>query len=269
MLNIDSIRRIVVKVGTSTLTYPTGKLNIRAIERLVRCICDLENRGFEMVLVSSGAIGVGVNKLGLTKRPDSTRMKQAAAAVGQCELMHFYDKMFLEYGVNVAQMLLTRENVSNEHQRENICNTFEALLEIGVVPIVNENDTVAIDEINQVESFGDNDTLSAVVARLCSADLLVIFTDIEGLYSADPRKDPGARLIPVVEHIDAHLREIAGGPGTAGGTGGMATKLTAAELCMDAGIPMLITKGDRAEVLYDIVEGNAVGTLFTNPVLRG
>ncbi len=269
MLNMDSIRRIVVKVGTSTLTYPTGKLNIRAIERLVRCLCDLENRGFEMVLVSSGAIGVGVSKLGLPERPTSTRMKQAAAAVGQCELMHFYDKMFLEYGINVAQILLTRENVSNDHQRENIRNTFDALLETGVVPIVNENDTVAIDEIEQVEAFGDNDTLSAVVARLCGADLLIIFTDIEGLYSADPRHDPDAHLIPVVEHIDAHLRAIAGGPGTAGGTGGMSTKLTAAELCMDAGIPMLITKGDRAEVLYDIVEGHVTGTLFTNPKAPG
>ncbi len=155
--------------------------------------------------------------------------------------------------------------MSDDHQRENIRNTFDALLEIGVVPIVNENDTVAIDEINQVESFGDNDTLSAVVARLCGADLLIIFTDIEGLFSADPRRDPDAHLIPVVERIDAKLRAIAGGPGTAGGTGGMATKLTAAELCMDAGIPMLITKGDRAEVLYDIVEGRAAGTLFTNP----
>lgn len=265
MLNMDSVRRIVVKVGTSTLTYPTGKLNIRCIEQLVRCVCDLENRGYEMVLVSSGAVGVGVSKLGLSKRPTETRMKQAAAAVGQCELMHIYDKMFLEYGVNVAQILLTRENVSNDHQRENIHNTFDALLETGVVPIVNENDTVAIDELVQVESFGDNDTLSAVVARLCEADLLIIFTDIEGLYSADPRRDPNAKLIPVVERIDAHLRSIAGGPGTAGGTGGMATKLTAAELCMDAHIPMLITKGDRIDVLYDIVEGKAAGTLFTNP----
>lgn len=266
MLNIDAIRRIVVKVGTSTLTYPsTGKLNIRALERLVRCLSDLENRGYEMVLVSSGAVGVGVSKLGLSSRPTSTQMKQAAAAVGQCELMHLYDKMFLEYGINVAQILLTRENVTNDHQRTNIHNTFDALLGTGVVPIVNENDTVAIDEIEQIEAFGDNDTLSAVVARLCDADLLIIFTDIEGLFSADPRHDPTAHLIPVVDHIDAQLRAIAGGPGTAGGTGGMATKLAAAELCMDAGIPMLITCGDRAEVLYDIVDGKTVGTLFTNP----
>ena len=268
MLNMDAVRRIVVKVGTSTLTYPTGKLNIRAIERLVRCLSDLENRGYEMVLVSSGAVGVGVGKLGLPGRPSSTPMLQAAAAVGQCELMHLYDKMFLEYGINVAQILLTRENVSNDHQRTNIRNTFDALLATGALPIVNENDTVAIDEIEEIESFGDNDTLSAVVARLCGADLLIIFTDIEGLFSADPRRDPTAHLIPVVEHIDAQLRAAAGGPGTAGGTGGMATKLTAAELCMDAGIPMLVTKGDRAEVLYDIVEGKAAGTLFTNPRRR-
>lgn len=255
-------KRIVIKVGTSTLTYPSGKLNLRCIEHLVRIISDLHNCGFEPVLVSSGAIGVGANKLGLRERPRTTRMKQAAAAVGQCELMHIYDKMFLEYGVTVAQILLTRSDVNNEVKRQNIHNTFDALLETGTVPIVNENDTVATEEIEAVETFGDNDTLSAVVAGLCGADLLVIMSDIDGLYDSNPRENPNARLIDRVEVIDDDLRAIAGGPGTAGGTGGMATKLVAAELCMESGISMLITRGENPEVLYDIVEGRHVGTLF-------
>lgn len=255
-------RRIVLKVGTSTLTYDSGKLNLRCIERLVRIISDLHNCGYELVLVSSGAIGVGANKLGLRERPRTTRMKQAAAAVGQCELMHIYDKMFLEYGVTVAQILLTRSDVNSDHKRENIHNTFDALLETGAIPIVNENDTVAIEEIEAVETFGDNDTLSAVVARLCRADLLVILSDIDGLYDSNPRENPDAQLIHHVERIDDQLRQIAGGPGTAGGTGGMATKLVAAELCMDADIAMIITRGDQPEVLYDIVEGKPVGTIF-------
>ena len=188
MLNINEIRRIVVKVGTSTLTYDNGKLNIRRIERLVRTISDLQNRGFEMVLVSSGAVTVGASKLGLTERPRELAVKQAAAAVGQCELMHIYDKMFLEYGINVAQILLTRENIIDDDQRQNIHNTFTALMHTGAVPIVNENDTVATAELKHIENFGDNDTLSAVVALMCEADLLIIFSDIDGLYDSDPRK---------------------------------------------------------------------------------
>ena len=218
-----------------------------------------------MVLVSSGAVGVGAAKIGWREHPRDIRMKQAAAAVGQCELMHIYDKMFLEYGIKVAQVLLTRENVSDEIPRANIHATFDILLDTEVVPIVNENDTVATAELENMETFGDNDTLSAVVARVCGADLLVIFTDIEGLYDSDPRDNPNAKLIGRVEKIDTALRAIAGGPGSAGGTGGMATKLTAAELCMDAGISMLITKGDRPEILYDIVAGKPVGTLFKRP----
>lgn len=268
MSQTQAMRRIVVKVGTSSLTYPNGKLNIGCIEKLVRVISDLQNRGFQMVLVSSGAVGVGAAKIGWRERPRDIRMKQAAAAVGQCELMHIYDKMFLEYGVKVAQVLLTRENITDEEQRANIHSTFDILLDTEVVPIVNENDTVATAELEHIETFGDNDTLSAVVARVCAADLLVIFTDIEGLYDSNPRENPDAKLIGRVEKIDAALRAIAGGPGTAGGTGGMATKLTAAELCMDAGISMLITKGDRAEILYDIVEGKPVGTLFKRPRRR-
>ena len=262
MLHINEVRRIVVKVGTSTLTYENGKLNIRRIERLVRTISDLQNRGFDMVLVSSGAVGVGAAKLGLGGRPRELAMKQAAAAVGQCELMHIYDKMFLEYGINVAQILLTRENIIDDDQRENIHNTFTALMRTGVVPIVNENDTVATAELKHIENFGDNDTLSAVVARMCDADLLVIFSDIDGLYDSDPRKNPQAKLIGHVTKIDAKIRRMAGGAGSAHGTGGMATKITAAELCMDAGIPMLVANGDKDDILYDIVDGRPVGTLF-------
>lgn len=258
MLNLSQSRRIVVKVGTSTLTYPNGKLNIRCIERLVRCIADLENRGYEMVLVSSGAIGVGASKLRLPERPKTTRMKQAAAAVGQCELMHIYDKMFLEYGLNVAQILLTTEETSIETRRINIHNTVEALIETGTVPIVNENDSVAIEEIE----FGDNDTLSASVARLCDADLLVIFTDMDGLFDDDPRANPEARLIPVVHEITEELTAIAGGAGTENGTGGMATKLHAAQLCMEQQIPMFVINGSKPETLYDITEGRLAGTLF-------
>ena len=240
-------RRIVVKVGSSTLTYDNGKPNIRRIERLVRTISDLQNRGFEMVLVSSGAVAVGTAKLGLAERPKELSVKQAAAAVGQCELMHIYDKMFLEYGINVAQILLTRENIVDDDQRTNIHNTFTALTKIGVVPIINENDTVATAELKHIENFGDNDTLSAVVARL---------------YDSNPRTNPQAKLINHVGRIDAKIRRMAGGAGSAHGTGGMATKITAAELCMDAGIPMMVANGDKQGLLYDIVDGKEVGTLF-------
>ena len=239
-----------------------GKPNIRRIERLVRTISDLQNRGFEMVLVSSGAVAVGTAKLGLAERPKELSVKQAAAAVGQCELMHIYDKMFLEYGINVAQILLTRENIVDDDQRTNIHNTFTALTKIGVVPIINENDTVATAELKHIENFGDNDTLSAVVARMCDADLLVIFSDIDGLYDSNPRTNPQAKLIGHVGKIDAKIRRMAGGAGSAHGTGGMATKITAAELCMDAGIPMMVANGDKQGLLYDIVDGKEVGTLF-------
>ena len=253
MLNMKEVRRIVVKVGSSTLTYDNGKPNIRRIEQLVRTISDLQNRGFEMVLVSSGAVAVGTAKLGL----------KAAAAVGQCELMHIYDKMFLEYGINVAQILLTRENIVDTEQRQNIHNTFTELTKIGVVPIINENDSVATAELKHIENFGDNDTLSAVVARMCEADLLVIFSDIDGLYDSDPRKNPQAKLISHVPVITSKVRKMAGGAGSSLGTGGMATKIGAAELCMDANIPMLVANGDKQGLLYDIVDGKQVGTLFS------
>lgn len=262
MLDFSEIKRIVVKVGSSTLTYPNGKLNLRRTEQLVQCLCDLQNREFEMILVSSGAVSAGVGKLGLTEHPKSLPKKQACAAVGQCELIHIYDKMFSEYGISVAQMLLTRENIINDAQRENIHNTFTALTEMGVVPIVNENDTVATAELVHIENFGDNDTLSAVVSRIAEADLLIVFTDIDGLYDSDPRKDKNATLVQLVSNIDSRIRRMAGGPGSTGGTGGMATKLVAAELCMDAHIPMLIANGENPNILYEIVDGKAVGTLF-------
>ena len=262
MENTNRMRRIVVKLGTSTLTHPNGKLNILRIEHLVRCIADLSARGYEMVVVSSGAVGVGVGKLALAQRPQTLSMKQAAAAVGQCALMHIYDKMFMEYGLTVGQILLTRYDITSDTRRDNLHNTFQALLQTGVVPIVNENDSVSIEELEALDTFGDNDTLSAVVARLCKADLLVIFTDMDGLFEADPRHNPEAKLIGTVSVIDEHIRAIAGGAGTAGGTGGMATKLSAAALCMEAGIAMRITNGARPEDLCRIVDGEQIGTLF-------
>ena len=255
--------RIVVKVGTSTLAYATGRLNIRHTEQLVKVLSDLKNEGHEVILVSSGAIGMGVGKLSLPTRPKDTTTKQACAAVGQCELMYTYDRLFTAYNHNVAQILLTRENIVDDDQRANIHNTFTALTKIGVVPIINENDTVATAELKHIENFGDNDTLSAVVARMCDADLLVIFSDIDGLYDSDPRKNPQAKLISHVPVITSKVRKMAGGAGSSLGTGGMATKIGAAELCMDANIPMLVANGDKQGLLYDIVDGKQVGTLFS------
>ena len=259
MLNMNEVRRIVVKVGSSTLTYDNGKPNIRRIERLVRTISDLQNRGFEMVLVSSGAVAVGTAKLGLAERPKELSVKQAAAAVGQCELMHIYDKMFLEYGINVAQILLTRENIVDDDQRANIHNTFTALTKIGVVPIINENDTVATDEIT---SIGDNDTLAAIVACCCKADLLVLLSDIDGLYTANPHTHPDAKLIPLVERITPEVLALADGAGSALGTGGMSTKLRAAQMVTAEGADMVIANGSHPELLYDIADGRPAGTRF-------
>ena len=258
MLNMNEVRRIVVKVGSSTLTYDNGKPNIRRIERLVRTISDLQNRGFEMVLVSSGAVAVGTAKLGLAERPKELSVKQAAAAVGQCELMHIYDKMFLEYGINVAQILLTRENIVDDDQRANIHNTFTALTKIGVVPIINENDTVATEEMG----IGDNDTLAAVVAVSMEADLLILLSDIDGLYTADPHTHPEATLIAEIPALTREIWELAGGSGSSLGTGGMSTKLQAADICTQAGCDMVIANGSSPSVLYDIADGKPVGSRF-------
>lgn len=261
------IRRVVVKVGTSTLTRETGSLNLHNMEHLARVLSDLQGMGCQVVLVSSGAIGIGTKKLRLPERPSELRMKQATAAVGQCMMMHVYDKFFSEYNRTVAQILLTGEDVDAPVRSEHLHNTFEALLELGVIPIVNENDSVSSAEIEtgQCKVLGDNDTLSAMVARLCSADLLILLSDIDGLYDADPRTHPEARLIHQVAAITPELRAMAGGAGTWRGTGGMATKLNAAQLCLEAGIDMVIANGSNMEAVYDIVAGKDVGTRFTRP----
>ena len=256
--------RMVVKVGTSTLTRDNGSMNLRAIDRLAMVLADLHGQGHQVILVSSGAIGVGVGKLGLGQRPRALRMKQAVAAVGQCELMHIYDKFFGEYGATVAQILLTDEDVDDPRRAEHLENTFEALLELGCIPVVNENDSVSSAEIEtgRAKVLGDNDTLSAIVARLCRADLLVLLSDIDGLYDQDPHRYPDAKLVSLVTEVTDELRAAAGGAGTARGTGGMQTKLDAAQLATSAGVDMVIANGTRPEKLYDIAMGADVGTRF-------
>ena len=250
--------RMVVKVGTSTLAHATGRLNIRHVEELVKVLSDLKNAGHEMILVSSGAIGMGVGKLNLPGRPADMPTKQAAAAVGQCELMYTYDRLFSQYNHTVAQILLTSEDIDSEDRRRNFENTMARLLELGALPIINENDTVATAEIK----VGDNDTLGGIVACAVGADLLVLLSDIEGLYTADPRKDPAARLIPVVEAVTPEIEALAGGKGSELATGGMETKLRAARMVTARGCDMVITNGERPRRLYDIAEGKAVGTRF-------
>lgn len=257
---IKCAKRIVVKVGTSTLTYETGKLNLKRIECLVRVLSDLKNQGKQIILVTSGAIGVGMGKMGLKERPKTIRGKQAAAAVGQCELMHLYDKLFSEYNHIVAQILLTKDVVEVLQRRKNAINTFNTLLKMDIIPIVNENDTVSIEEIEC--TFGENDTLSAIVAALVDADLLVNLSDINGLYDADPKAKADAKLIPVVQEISEDIKKLAGGAGSNRGTGGMCSKISAAEIVCNAGANMIIASGEDPRILYDIFEGKQVGTLF-------
>ena len=250
--------RVVVKVGTSTLAHATGRLNIRRTSALCRVLSDLKNQGHEVILVSSGAIGMGVGKLGLREKPSDIPTKQAAAAVGQCELMYTYDKLFGEYNHTVAQILLTGEDVENEKRRTNFHNTMYRLLELGVLPIINENDTVATDEI----VIGDNDTLAAIVAANISADLLVLLSDIDGLYTKDPHKYQDAVLIPIVEELTPEILALAEGKGSELGTGGMKTKLRAAQIAMNAGMEMIIASGADPMILYKISDGEAFGTRF-------
>ena len=250
--------RIVIKIGTSTLAYATGQLNIRRVEALCKTMSDIRNAGHELILVSSGAIGMGVGKLGLRERPQDIPTKQAAAAVGQCELMYIYDKLFSEYHHTVAQLLITAENLTNETRHFNFTNTLTRLLELGVVPVINENDTVATEEI----VIGDNDTLAARVAESVGAQLLILLSDIDGLYTADPHTDPSAKLLPVVRRVDGDVKKLAGVSSTTQGTGGMVTKLRAAEICLDCGCEMVIANGNNPAALYDIVEGKPVGTRF-------
>lgn len=250
-------KRIVVKVGTSTLTHDTGKTNIRQMKKLVSVLADIVNSGVEVALVSSGSIGVGAGKLGIEERPSDTASKQALSTVGQCELMFMYDKMFNEYSHTIGQILVTKRDLENDESKENLINSFEKLFEYGAVPIVNENDAIAIDEI----VFGDNDALSAIIARFIGADKLIILTDIDGLYDKDP-SDKDAELIPEVNVITESLYEIAGGRGSKFGTGGMVTKLQAAEIAMEAGIEMVVTTGEKPSNIYKVLEGKPVGTKF-------
>lgn len=251
--------RVVIKIGTSTLAHPTGHLNIRRTEQLCKTISDIKNAGHQIILVSSGAISMGVGKLGLLKRPNDIPTKQAAAAVGQCELMYTYDRIFSKYHHNVAQLLITGDDVEDDSRHTNFTNTLNRLLELGVIPIINENDTVATSEI----VIGDNDTLAAIVAQSVSADRLILLSDIDGLYTADPHTDPNAQLIKTAACVDEALLSLAGNSAGNQGTGGMITKLQAAKICLNCGCEMIIANGNRPDNLYDIMDGKEVGTKFT------
>ncbi|MCH5297839.1 MAG: glutamate 5-kinase [Ruminococcus sp.] len=254
-------KRTVIKVGTSTLTYENGKINYRRIESLCKVISDLQNSGEHIIFVSSGAIGVGMGKVGLETRPSETRKKQALAAIGQCELMFMYDKLFGEYNHSVAQILLTRYAVETEQKRQNVINTIEELLSMNIIPIINENDTVAIDEL-EGNNFGDNDMLSAIVAGLVGADRLIILTDIDGLYDSNPKTNPNAKKIDVVEDITSDILDMAAGTGSNRGTGGMITKLQAADYATQKGTEVYVVNGSKPEDLYEVFDGNNIGTVF-------
>ena len=258
-------KRIVVKVGTSTLTHNSGKINLYNFEHLVRTLSDLQGRGNEIILVSSGAIAVGVAAMGLNERPSNLRLKQATAAIGQCRIMHIYNKIFSEYNRKVAQILLNQDDVNDKNRVENLKGTFSALLDMNVIPIVNENDSVSAAEIEDEDSkvFGDNDTLSAIVAKLCDADLLILLSDIDGLYDSDPKTNENAKLLPKVDKLTPEIINMAGCAGTWRGTGGMMTKLSAAKIAMESGFDMVITNGNNMNNLYKIIAGEDIGTRFT------
>ncbi|HHU89644.1 MAG TPA: glutamate 5-kinase [Clostridiaceae bacterium] len=261
-LRLKDCKRIVVKVGTSTLTHENGKMNFTRMDRLAMTLSELMNEEKEVILVSSGSIGVGMGKFNLKKRPEGMGMKQALAAIGQCELMNIYSRLFATYNQMVGQMLLTKPDINDEIRKENVLNTFNHLLDLGVIPIVNENDTVSVDEIKSLMMFGDNDTLSAVVTRLVKADLLIILSDIDGLYDSNPRENNESHLISVVEDIDDSIRNCAGEAGTRRGTGGMVTKLDAAEIVTNAGADMVIANGSDPAIIQRILNGEELGTLF-------
>ena len=261
--NIVESKRIVIKVGTSTITYENGRMNLRNIERLSRAISSLMNQEKEVILVTSGAIGVGIGCLDMKEKPTIMRDKQAVAAVGQCELMNVYSRCFAEYSHVVAQILLTKDDLDDPITKDNITNTFEALIEKGIVPIVNENDTVSTTEILHNGTFGDNDTLSAHVAALVGADLLIILSDIDGLYDSNPRENEEAQRIPMVCEIDQAMLDSAGGAGSKLGTGGMQSKITAMMLATSAGIGGVIAEGSQSQILEDILEGADIGTYFS------
>ncbi len=250
--------RVVIKVGTSSLTHKSGHINIRKVENMCKVLSDLKNAGHEIILVSSGAIAMGVGKLNLAERPTDIPTKQAMASIGQCELMYVYDKLFSEYNHTVAQILITIDDMKNERRHMNFQTTMNRLLELGALPIINENDTVSYEEFG----IGDNDTLSAFVAVSINADLLILLSDIDGLYTADPHKNADAKLIPVIEKIDDSVISIAGGAGTARGTGGMKTKINAALTVTENGTDMIITNAANIDGLYDILDGKSIGTRF-------
>lgn len=258
MIDFSQKKRIVVKVGSSTLTHATGSINIRRVAKMIEVFSDLKNAGREIVFVTSGAQAIGVAKVGMRTKPKEIPQKQACAAIGQCELMHIYDTEFSKYNHTVAQVLLTRDVISNKTRKENVINTFRTLLDMGVVPIINANDTVSLEALD----FDENDTLSAIVASLCEADLLVILTDVDGLYDKNPKLD-GAKLIPVVEHISDEMIASARDKGSEFASGGMLTKLEAATIAKESGIPTVIIKGENPEVLYDLFDNNATCTVFT------
>jgi glutamate 5-kinase len=261
-LVLKNVKRIVIKVGTSTLTHQTGRMNLVRIDRLAMAISELINQGYEVTLVSSGAIGVGMGKLNLKERPHIMGFKQALAAIGQCELMNIYSKMFSTYNQFVAQILLTKNDVDDEVKRKNIENTFEHLMKQHILAIVNENDTVSTDEVTALDHFGDNDTLSAVVSQLVHADLLVILTDRDGFYNGNPKEDNNCSLIDTVAELTDEIRQYAGGEGSKLGTGGMVTKLNAADIATSSGIHMVLANGEDPFVLFKILTGAKVGTLF-------
>ncbi len=258
MAVLKDVKRLVVKVGTSTLAYSTGKANIRRMHKLVSVLSDIVNSGVEVALVTSGAIGIGVGKLGLSQKPADTPGRQAAATIGQCELMFMYDKFFSEYGHTVGQLLITKSDVENDERRQNLVNTFNKLFDFGAIPVINENDSIAVEEL----VYGDNDSLSAIVAKLINADALIILTDIDGLYDSNPNENEDAKLISVVNEINEDLYKIAGGRGSTLGTGGMVTKLHAAQIAMDAGIDTIVMNGEDPTNIYKALDGKQVGTFF-------
>ena len=254
--------RVVIKIGTSTLAHKTGLLNILRVEELCKVMSDLKNAGNEVILVSSGAIGMGVGKLSLAKKPQDIPTKQAAAAVGQCELMYTYDRLFAEYNHTVAQILITGDDIEHQDRKQNFINTMRRLLELSAIPIINENDSISTNEIE----IGDNDTLGAIVATAVDADLLIILSDIDGLYTADPKKSEKAELLHTVASITPEIEKMVGGAGSNLGTGGMITKLNAAKIVTEKGIDMVIANGENPLVLYDIIAGKNIGTRFLGKV---
>ncbi len=257
-MSSNKINRIVIKLGTSTLTYENGLLNIRKVEKLIKVIADIKNSSVEVVIVSSGAVGIGAGELNLKEKPSDITTKRACAAVGQCKLMYTYDKLFNEYSHIVSQILLNRNSIENKEQKEHAIDTFNRLISLGAIPIVNENDTVAVDEM----VIGDNDTLSAHVGEIVNADMLIILSDIDGLYDGDPKTKADAKIISRVEEITPEIKALAGDKGTSFGTGGMITKLHAAQISMNAGFNMAIINGNDPKLMYDLIEGKPAGTLF-------